>query len=148
MTGTKIESMRGLEREVRAMVRRIRRASAENARLIHPDLHVAAYSVLLFVAENEPTRASDVVDNLDVDKSAVSRQIVYLQELGLVERNCDPSDRRAQTLLLTAVGKAKVDASIEHRQAEIEGRLSEWSAADLARFAEQLGRFNATPVDH
>ncbi len=143
MAATKVETMRGLEREVRALILRIRRKSLENARIIHPDLQASAYSVLLFIAENRSTRASEVAEALDLDKGAVSRQIAHLQELGLVGRNCDPADRRVQTLLLTATAQERIDSMTEHRKREIVHRLDEWPAGDLADFVAKLGRFNS-----
>lgn len=147
ITATKVETMRGLEREVRALILRIRRKSLENARLIHPDLQASAYSVLLFIAENRLTRASEVAEALNLDKGAVSRQIAHLQELGLVARNCDPADRRVQTLQLTASAQTRIDAMTEHRRSEIVRRLDEWPAGDLADFVAKLGRFN-TAFEH
>lgn len=142
VTATKVETMRDLEREVRALIVRIRRKSLANARIIHPDLQASAYSVLLFIAENRLTRASEVAEALDLDKGAVSRQIAHLQELALVARNCDPADRRVQTLQLTASAQMRIDAMTEHRKSEIARRLDEWPAGDLADFVLKLGRFN------
>lgn len=144
MGATKGESVHSIEREVRQLLHRVRRTSQENARLVHPELNPAAYSVLVFVVDREPTRASDVVEHLGVDKGAVSRQVAHLEQLGLVERSCDLVDRRAQTLVLTPEGKVRFAAVVERRRSDFAGRLSKWSAEDLAKFADQLGRYNAS----
>lgn len=144
MSATKAESVHDIERELTVLLHRVRRTSAENARLIDKDLQAAAYSVLLFIVDNEPTCASDAVEHLGVDKGSVSRQVAHLERLGLVERNCDPSDRRVQTLVLTSAGAARVAEVVERRRSEFTGRLSTWSTENLAQFAERLSRYNAS----
>lgn len=144
MAVSRAEAMRGIDREVRAMLHAVRRTSMDSARLIHPELQATAYAVLLFVADNEPTRAADIVERFGIDKGTISRQIAHVQELGLVTRSCDPGDRRAQTLRLTPDGKARIDTVAEQRRAEAADHLAGWTAVDLTRFAEILGRFNAS----
>jgi DNA-binding MarR family transcriptional regulator len=144
VAATKEEAVHAIEREVMVLLHRVRRTSLENARLVHPDLQPAAYSVLFFVVDNEPTCASDVVERLGVDKGSVSRQVAHLEKLGLVRRSCDPSDRRVQTLALTIEGKSRVAAVAEQRRSEFEERLSTWSVENLAQFAERLARYNAS----
>lgn len=138
------EPVREIERELLVLIRRVRRTSVENARRVHPELPPAAYPVLLYVADHGPTRASDVVDHLGTDKGAVSRQVAQLEQLGLVTRSCDPEDRRAQALVLTADGRARLDRLAAERRSEFARRLAAWSPEDLASFADQLSRYNAT----
>lgn len=139
-TEVSAEEVRVVEREVRALMRRIRHRSAQNAQLVHPDLPVSAYLVLMFVAENESPRACHIVDDLQMDKGAVSRHIALLRDLGLVESTCDPDDRRVQTLRLTALGRGRLREVTERRQALVSSRLQRWSSEDLAAFAGQLRR--------
>jgi DNA-binding MarR family transcriptional regulator len=144
MTPTKADSVHIIERELAVLLHRVRRTSLDNARLLHADLQPAAYHIFLFVVDNEPTRASDVVEHLGIDKGAVSRQVSHLEDLGLIERSCDLTDRRVQTLVLTTEGKARVAAVAERRRSEFENRLSGWSAENLAQFSERLARYNAS----
>lgn len=139
-----VAAMRQIEAEVLALLRRVRRTSAENARLVHPELSAAAYAVLLFVVEHEPTRATDVVEQLDMDKGAVSRQVSQLEQLGLVSRASDPDDGRAYRLVLSDLGRDRIAVLRRHRRADLEGRLSTWSEHDLAVFADRLARYNAS----
>jgi DNA-binding MarR family transcriptional regulator len=135
--------MRDIERELVVLVRRVRRTTAENARRLHPDLLPSAYPVLVHIADHEPTRACDVVDQVGMDKGGVSRQIAHLEQLGLVRRGSDPADRRAQTLVLTENGRARFERLTAQRRTDFEQRLSAWSPEELASFAEQLARYNA-----
>jgi len=85
-----------------------------------------------------------VVEAIGVDKATVSRQIAQLQDLGLVTRTSDPSDRRAQSVALTDVGQSKVGDLTKRRRAEFMERLDDWSAADLELLADYLARYNAS----
>lgn len=139
-----VASMRRIERELLRLLRRVRRTSMENARLVHPDLQVTGYGVLMFVADNEPTRAVDVVEALDMDKGSVSRQVAQLHQLGLLSRTDDPEDRRAHQLVLSDEGRKRLGVLRDHRRDELESRLASWSPTALASFAEQLGTYNAS----
>ena len=135
--------MRDIERELVVLVRRVRRTTAENARRLHPDLQPSAYPVLVHIADREPTRACEVVDQVGMEKGGVSRQVAHLEQLGLVRRSSDPADRRAQTLVLTEDGRARLERLTGQRRTDFEKRLSAWSPGELASFAEQLARYNA-----
>jgi DNA-binding MarR family transcriptional regulator len=144
MAADKTESVHSIEREMRLLLHRVRRRSLDNARMIHPDLQPAAYSILMFVVDHAPTRASDIVEKLGVDKGSVSRQVAALEKLGLVERHCDELDHRAQTLTVSPATRATITEIGTRRRTDFVARLSTWSAADLESFAEQLGRYNAS----
>ena len=141
---SKAVSLQSIEQELIVLLRRIRRSSLANARLVHPDLQPAAYAIFRFVADQEPTRASDVADHLAIDKGAISRQVALLEKLGLVERRSDTGDRRVQTLVVTPDGRSRLDAMAARLRSEFAGRLSAWSSADLSSFADHLSRYNAS----
>lgn len=141
---TKAGSLWDIEREVRSVLHRARRTSIENAQLIDPGLPVTAYAVFLFVFDNGPVRAREVVEAIGVDKATISRQIAQLEDLGLVARSDDPSDRRAQTVTVTSEGRSKIDAVAKQRRSQFMERLDDWSAEDLAQFAASLSRYNSS----
>lgn len=140
---TKSESLWDVEREVRTVVHRVRRTSIANAELIDPDLPATAYAVLLFIFDNGLVRPHQLVESLGVDKATISRQITQLENLELVTRNWDPSDRRAQMVTLTPEGQSRVSAVTQQRRAEFMDRLSDWSSKDLTLLATALSRYNA-----
>lgn len=142
MTNATAELINDIERELRALLHAVRRGSVENAQLIHPELQPAAYAVLLCVGDNEPIRASEIVDRIGVDKGAVSRQVAHLQEVDLVEGTCDPDDRRAQRLKLSVDGRARLARVAKRRREEFAHRLAAWSIEDLSLFAAKLNRYN------
>ena len=136
------DTMRALEHEMGVLVRRLRRLIADRARLVHPDLAPVGYSMLMAL-QDEPRRASDLVDLFSIDKGAVSRQVQSLLELGLIERSPDPDDRRAAILSITDEGARRLETAADKRRAEVLGRLSSWQTADLQTFVESLARYNA-----
>jgi DNA-binding MarR family transcriptional regulator len=141
---SKAESLRRIERELGVLLHRVRRRTTQSAAAVHPDLQPAALPVLLFVADNRGAHASDVVEHFGIDKGAVSRHVVHLEQLGLLARSCDPEDRRAQTLVLTDDAVERIRAARAERRRDVAGRLADWSPEELAALADQLRRYNAS----
>jgi DNA-binding MarR family transcriptional regulator len=136
------DRMRALEEELLILFRQVRRASVSRARCIHPDLQLAGYAVLLWLAANDHARSADVATALDLDKGAVSRQIDQLERLGLVERVPDAHDKRAHNLVLTAKGSQGVEALQERGRTELQHTLAPWSTKDIDAFVRLLRRYN------
>lgn len=139
---SKSDSQLRIERELGVLLHRVRRRMTHSAAAVHPDLQPAALSVLLFVSEHEGARASDVVEHFGIDKGAVSRHVVHLEALGLLTRSSHPEDRRAQTLVPTELGAARLAAARAERRRDVADRLSDWRAEELASLADQLARYN------
>ncbi|MGB3374773.1 MAG: MarR family winged helix-turn-helix transcriptional regulator, partial [Microbacterium sp.] len=97
-----------VERELGRLFARIRISWREAATTVHPDLQPLGYQVLVSILSGEATTAGAIVERLQTDKSAVSRQVRQLTELGLVESIRDPEDRRARTLAATDLAKERV----------------------------------------
>ena len=135
--------MRALEHEMGVLVRRIRRLIAERARMVHPDLSPVAYSMLMALNESGSRRASDLVGLFSVDKCAVSRQVQSLLELGLIERDPDPEDRRAAILSITEEGSRRLANIAAARRSEVIGRLSDWDQEELRTFVRSMARYNS-----
>ena len=136
------ESFVRLEREIGLLLRRSRAISARLARELHPDLDGAAYGLLALLADAGPLRASDLVARLGLDKSTVSRQVASLVALGMVDREPDPADGRAQVLRPSADGAARLAGIREARRARWEADMSGWPADDVATLGELLARLN------
>jgi DNA-binding MarR family transcriptional regulator len=135
------ETVRALEHEMGVLVRRLRRLIAERARQVHPDLAPVGYSMLVAL-QDEPRRASELVDLFSIDKGAVSRQVQSLLELGLIERTPDPEDRRAAILAITPLGHERMEAVAEDRRTEVRERLGDWTDDDLAQLVGSMARYN------
>jgi len=142
VTATRYESLRHLEREVGVLIRRVRRVIGERARAVHEELQPASYLMLSWLADEGPVRASSMVESFHIDKGAVSRQLQQLVELGLVERTPDPDDGRATLVAASDDAVRRLADVAEHRRKWLDEQLGDWSADELARFADLLERYN------
>ena len=140
--GRRDVALHSIEREVGALIRRVRRVIGERAHAVHPDLQPSAYLVLTYLDEQDDVRSSKLVEHLGIDKGAISRQISSLVDLGLVERIPDPEDGRATRLRLTDDAKARLEAVRVRRWGRFGERLSGWSDDDLESFAATLQHYN------
>ncbi|WP_104105532.1 MarR family transcriptional regulator [Nocardioides sp. 616] len=137
------DTLGALEREVAVLIRRARRAIGHRARLVHPDLHPAAYLMLALLLEQGPLRPSEVAEVFDLDKGAVSRQVQQLVDLGLVSRSPDPADGRASIIETTPLARKAMAEVVDERRARLKSRLDEWDDRALSEFVESLGRYNS-----
>ncbi|MGO2520504.1 MAG: MarR family winged helix-turn-helix transcriptional regulator [Microbacterium sp.] len=117
---------------------RIRVSWREAAVTVHPDLQPFGYQVLTSIATGKATSAGAIIERLQTDKSAVSRQVRQLEELGLVESVPDPDDRRARVLVATDLAQERVAIARARYEGRMAERLGAWSAADLDHFVELL----------
>jgi DNA-binding MarR family transcriptional regulator len=142
MTRQRAAILGDLEQEVGVMVRRIRRVIADRARSVHPDLAPSSYLMLTFVAERGPMRASEIAEQFEIDKGAISRQVAHLTELELLARVSDPEDGRAMLVSVSDEGRRRLADVTLHRREWLDARLGDWSESDLAGFVDSLGRYN------
>ncbi len=141
---TRADTIRELEQEVGVLIRRVRRVIGVRARAVHESLQPASYLILAHVNQNGPLRASSIVEDFDIDKGAISRQVSHLIELGLVERTPDPDDGRATLLSVTAEGAQRMQDVAEDRRKRLDAQLGDWSEEELAGFVAELARYNAS----
>jgi MarR family 2-MHQ and catechol resistance regulon transcriptional repressor len=98
------------------------------------DLSLEQYSMLRRIHIDGPVRASELVDKLGVNKSAITIKVEKLVNKGLISRERDERDRRNVYLTSTSEGKCvyeKVEGRIE---AFVEEYLVELSPEDLEIF--------------
>ncbi|WP_320065233.1 MarR family winged helix-turn-helix transcriptional regulator [Micromonospora sp. RTGN7] len=136
------ETLRAVEHELTALLRRGRSVSWDIAKEVHPDLEPNAYGLLLWLRRCDSIRLTDLAARLGVGKATLSRQINALEALGLVRRESDPDDRRASPLSLTAEGQRRFDAARASRLAEFRRILERWERPDVENFAQLLRQFN------
>lgn len=127
-----------VEHELAGLFARIRVSWREAAVTVHPDLQPLGYQVLTSIATGKATSAGAIIERLQTDKSAVSRQVRQLEELGLVESVRDPDDRRARVLVATDLAQERVAAARARYEERLGERLRAWSADDLDHFADLL----------
>jgi MarR family transcriptional regulator for hemolysin len=103
----------------------------------------ASWLPLLRVARSEaPMRQKDLAAALSLDGSSIVRLLDALQAAGFVERR-EEEDRRAKTIVLTALGRQTVDrvelVAAEVRDEALAG-LGEEDIATAARVLEHICR--------
>lgn len=129
-----------LEQVFPALYRRLRNLLREYAHDIHPDLDSAGYLLLVQIRHRAPIRAAQIVEHINTDKSAISRQVRLLLDLKLIDRLTDPDDSRAHLLIATEEGARRIDqlqiARLRRLQATFP-HLTELLESVVAAFIEE-----------
>ena len=113
-------------------------AARHTAPRVHEGVDVTAYPVLFVIAGAGPVRVSDIATNLHSDVSTVSRQVSALASHGLVAKEADPSDGRAQVASLTDEGRSVLHLIQSTRAQWFQGLLADWDGNAAATFIGQL----------
>ena len=86
---------------------------AYDARYAELDLNLTQASLLVFLHESGPLRQTQLARRLGQGRAATGATVDLLEHRGLVERQPDPSDRRAWLVTLTPAGKERVEPITE-----------------------------------
>ena len=100
----------------------------------------ACSAVLHYVQAHGPVRPTDLAAQMMLDGSTVSRHLQTLERLDLVDRERDPEDGRAFRIACTPAGSSAAAAALAARRDLLLTALEGWSAPDLVRLQELLGR--------
>lgn len=131
-----------LEQQLSMLWRRSRSISHRVARNVHPDMEPAAYGLLVILQKEGAMRLTELAANIGVGKPSVSRQVSLLEDLGLVRKQADPFDGRAQTLTLTEEGSVQLAKTQLARKQAFRNRLAGWSPDDVEALATLLTKLN------
>ena len=140
-------AIRDVENQISALFTNGRTFLRQAARLVHPDLLPSGLHLMRMLDKCGPMRPSTLAGQMDVDRSAISRLITSLDELGLIERTPDPKDKRAQMVAISEEGKQRLDALKSDTEGPIRVALREWDEEDIAALAQLLARLNAYYAD-
>lgn len=138
------EALNTVEQQISLFWRRARSVSYQLSRQVHPDLEPAAYGLLAVIRREGPIRLTDLALNIGVGKPSVSRQIAFLESIGLVFKEADPLDGRAQSIRLTEKGEEKMHQVQDARRQDFRERLGEWPVDELRTLAEYMAKLNST----
>ena len=94
--------------------------------------------VLVAVDQQGPQRLGALADAVGVTAPSMSRIVNALEADGLVVRESDPADGRAQVVDMTPAGRALLGSKREVRLAALARRLDELSLADRERLQAAL----------
>lgn len=92
----------------------------------------------------EGVRPRDLARTEGLDPSTMSRRLASLTARGLIHREPDPDDGRAQVLSLTEEGGRAVARERARRVALVTDALDGWGEEDSAELARLLGRLTDT----
>ena len=124
-------------------VRRARAYAIDHLAEVHPELDYNTFMILAAVQDAPGgVRASDLVGDLFVHKSTISRAVSTLEQLGLINRETDPDDGRAQVLTVPKEAAQRVEAFRERSYAKLEEVLADWTAEEITTFLDHLTRLN------
>ncbi len=93
-----------------------------------------------------PMPMKDLAHCMDIDPSYVTLVADRLEDLGLIERQPHPSDRRVKNLVLTAKGK-RIKKAIPGRLWDGPNTFSGLTDVDHAKLTELLGKIVASHAD-
>jgi DNA-binding MarR family transcriptional regulator len=117
--------------------------SQQLSRQVDPDMEPAAYGLLAVIRREAPIRLTDLAQNIGVGKPSISRQIAFLESIGLVSKEADPLDGRAQAIRLTAKGEDKMHQVQDARRQDFRERLGEWPVEELQTLGEYMAKLNS-----
>ncbi|WP_382304811.1 MarR family winged helix-turn-helix transcriptional regulator [Herbiconiux sp. UC225_62] len=131
-----------VEGEMARIVRAVRISMLQNAVRFSPDIQPSGYLVLRHIVANHPTPPGAIIASVGMDKSAVSRQLRILKDLGFVTSEPDPDDRRANLYSPTPDTLERMETIRRSVQAAYADTLDDWTEHDIAQFVRLLGAFN------
>lgn len=136
------DAIEHLEQQLSMLWRRSRSISHRVARDVHPEMESAAYGLLVILQSEGAMRLTELAANIGVGKPSVSRQVSLLEHLGLIRKQADPVDGRAQTLTLTREGAEQLARTQLARKQAFRRKLGDWSGADVETLATLLSKLN------
>lgn len=99
------------------------------------------------IADHEGCRASAVSERMNVGPSVVSRLVGSLADRGLLWRDSDPDDGRAEQLTVTEAGATALRAARTAYVEALDEHLRGWDADRIVAAADVLDELTAALVD-
>lgn len=105
---------------------------------LNSDYSVAEARILYEIFDHDKISARDIVNNLRIDKSYVSRMLKKFEMRGIVERKESEEDARRAVLLLTKSGKNITKKLIAESNLQVEKELTGIADCDLDKLSYHL----------
>jgi DNA-binding MarR family transcriptional regulator len=100
------------------------------------------YGILARIRDRQPVRISDVAEDMDYDRSTISRHVAELTNLGCVSRESDPADRRVVIVRLTDEGARVIERVYDAWMRTLDELTGDWAPGDRSAFLSQLARLD------
>jgi len=147
MTGDELQArtdaVRALEAEFGELINHMRRVLMENATRVSPGMLPGAYKIFTTIVRRGRVSQSALADLLVVDKGQLSRSVRDLEELGLIQREPDPDDRRASILSPTPLGLERLEAARAPQENTLVHTLAGWPIDDIRNLTQLLHALTA-----
>jgi DNA-binding MarR family transcriptional regulator len=101
-------------------------------------LSMPQFGILMQLHYRGNCAVSDISDRFDITNAAASQLVEKLVQSRLIQREEDPSDRRAKLLNLTDKGRELIQQGIEERYRWVDQLAGKLSAEERAKVAEAL----------
>lgn len=101
----------------------------------------ALFPLLIGIERYGPLGVVDLADGVGRDYTTVSRQVTRLVQLGLIERQPNPSDARVHQAVITAKGRRLTKALDAARLQIFAPILARWSDKDFGALVSLMRRF-------
>lgn len=116
---------------------RLHQLMGERARV---ELGEHLHMTLAMLGSGQPLRVSELAEQLDVERSTVSRRVTELVQKGLVVRTIDEQDRRAALLALSAAGERALARIRDAWHQTLLDLTGGWRARERAETTSRLAR--------
>jgi DNA-binding MarR family transcriptional regulator len=106
----------------------------------------AGYLLLRTLERIGPASINTLAGTVGLDGSTVTRQVSAMKELGLVERQINPGDRRSCIISPTAAGRAVMRQVRRQRRTNLDAATRDWSEDDRTTLGRLLAKLNDSIV--
>jgi DNA-binding MarR family transcriptional regulator len=142
---TKADPGKRILEELSRLIRQLSRISG--GPVDGPAMTATQRLALFELVDSGPLRLNDLAQRMGTSAPTASRAVDALDELGLVDRHPDPTDRRAITIKLTDDGRRSVEERKARVYAAFRPAAAALSPADREQLAELLARLAAQLSD-
>ena len=101
-------------------------------------LSMPQFGILMQLHYRSNCGISDIGERFDITNAAASQLVDKLVQSGLIQREEDPSDRRAKLLNLTAKGQEFIQQGMEERYRWVDQLAAKLTAEERAKVNEAL----------
>jgi DNA-binding MarR family transcriptional regulator len=102
----------------------------------------AGYLLLRTLERIGPASINTIAAAVGLDGSTVTRQVAAMKELGLVERQTNPGDRRSCIISPTTDGRSVMRLMRRQRRSNLDDVTSDWTDDDRTTLGRLLAKLN------
>jgi DNA-binding MarR family transcriptional regulator len=139
-------------KEISQMINKILEKSVykkDDDKLVLPkDLTLLSFFILKKIDKKSKIISTDLKDEIGVDYNMIRKEVCNLENLGLIERNTDPTDKRRKYINVTKKGGNKikeVNHLIEEKLQFVINNFSVNEEKAVLKFLSRINQLTLTP---